>query len=73
MQDDLYGTFKTVIRAMFIAVMQTVVVYAVWNFLTMAVAGLEPKDDDWVTLEVQQRKAVAVVVMVEAMLKKESH
>ena len=58
---------------MFIAVMQTVVVYAVWNFLTMAVAGLEPKDDDWVTLEVQQRKAVAVVVMVEAMLKKESH
>ena len=73
MQNDLYGTFKTVIRAMFIAVMQTVVVYAVWNFLTMAVAGLEPKDDDWVTLEVQQRKAVAVVVMVEAMLKKESH
>ena len=33
-------------------------------------AGPEPKDDDWMTSEVQQRKAVAVVVMAEAMLKK---
>ena len=48
-------------------------VCAVWNSLTMAVAGLEPKDDGWVTSEVQRRKAVAVVVMAETMLKNESH
>ena len=58
---------------MFIAVMQTAVVYAVWNFLTTVAVSPEPKDDNWVTLEVQQWKVVAVVVMVEAMLKKESH
>ena len=58
---------------MFIAVMQTAVVCAVWNSLTTAVAGPEPKDDGWVTSEVQQRKAAAVVLMAEAMLKKESH
>ena len=57
---------------MFVAVMQTAMVCVVWNSLTMAVAGLEPKDDGWVTSEVQRRKAVAVV-MAEAMLKKESH
>ena len=33
-------------------------------------AGPKPKDDRWVTSEVQQRKAAAVVVMAEAMLKK---
>ena len=44
-------------------------VCAVSNSLTTATAGLEPKDDDWMTLEVQQRKAVAVVVMAEVMLK----
>ena len=58
---------------MFVAVMQTVVVCAMWNSLTMAAVGPEPKDDDWVTSEVQRRKATAVVVMAEAMLKKESH
>ena len=58
---------------MFVAVMQTAVVCAVWNSLTKAAAGPEPKDDGWVTLEVQRRKAAAVVVMAEAMLKKESH
>ena len=72
-QDDLCGTFKTVIRAMFVAVMQTAVVCAVWNSLTTAVAGPEPKDDGWVMSEVQRRKAAAVVIMAEAMLKKESH
>ena len=35
-------------------------------------AGPEPKDDRWVTSEVQRRKAVAVVVMAEAMLKKKN-
>ena len=58
---------------MFAAVMQTVVVCAVWNSLTTAVAGPEPKDDGGVTLEVQRRKAAVVVVMAEAMLKKKSH
>ena len=73
MQDDLYGTFKTVIRAIFAAVMQKVVVYIVWNSLTTVAAGPEPKDDGWMTLEVQRQKAAAAVMMVEAMLKKESH
>ena len=35
-----------------------------------AAAGSEPKDDGWVTSEVQRRKATAVVVMAETMLKK---
>ena len=43
-QDDLCDTFKTVIEAMFVAVMQTAVVCAVWNSLTTAAAGPEPKD-----------------------------
>ena len=34
---------------------------------------MEPKDDGWMTSEVQWRKTAAVVVMVEAMLKKKSH
>ena len=58
---------------MFVAVMQTTEVCAVWNSLTTAAAGPEPKDDSWVTSEVQRRMAVAVIVMAEAMLKKESH
>ena len=58
---------------MFIAVMQMAVVGAVWNSLTTAAAGPEPKDDGWVTSEVQRRKAATIVVMAEAMLKKESH
>ena len=58
---------------MFIVVMQTTVVCAVWNSLTTAVVGLEPKDDGWMTSKVQQQKAAVVVVMAEAMLKKESH
>ena len=58
---------------MFVVMMQTAVVCAVWNSLTMAAAGPEPMDNGWVTSEVQQQKAAAVVVMAEAMLKKESH
>ena len=58
---------------MFIVVMQTAVVCAVWNSLTMAAVGLEPKDDGWMMSEVQRRKAAAVVVMAEAILKKESY
>ena len=69
-QDDLCGGFKTVIGAMFVAVMRAAVVCAVWNSLTTVVAGPEPKDDGRMTLEVQRRKAVVVVVMAEAMWKK---
>ena len=58
---------------MFVAVMQTAVVYAVWNSFTTTAAGPEPKDDGWMTSKVQQPKAATVVVMAEAMLKKESH
>ena len=72
-QDDLCGSFKIVIGVMFVVVIRAVVVCAVWNSLTTATAGSEPKDDGWMTSEVQRRKAVAVVVMVEAMLKKRSH
>ena len=72
-QDDLCGTFKTVIRAIFVAVMKRAMVYAVWNSLTMAAAGSEPKDNYWMTSEVQRRKVAVVVVMAETMLKKESH
>ena len=53
--------------------MERAVVYVVWNSLTMAAAGPEPKDDGWMTSEVQRRKAAVAVVMAEAMLKKESH
>ena len=55
---------------MFVAVMRATVVCVVWNSLTMAAAGLEPKDDGWMTSEVQRRKAAAVIVMAEAMWKK---
>ena len=48
-------------------------VCAVWNSLTVAAVGSEPKDDDWMTLEVQRWKGAVAVVMVEAMLKNESH
>ena len=53
--------------------MQRVVVCVVWNSLTMATAGPEPKDDGWKTSEVQRRKATAAAMMVEAMLRMESH
>ena len=39
----------------------------------MMVAGLEPKDDGWMTVEVQRREAAVTVVMAEALLKKRSH
>ena len=58
---------------MFVAVIQTAVVCAVWNSLTTTAVGPEPKDDSWVTSEVQRRMAAAVIVMAEAMLKNESH
>ena len=63
--DDLSGTFKNEIGAIFAAVMQRAVVCAVWNFLTTAAAGPEPKDDDWMTSEVQRQEAIAAVVMAE--------
>ena len=58
---------------MFVVVMQTAMVCVVWNSLTTAAVGPKPKDNGWVTSDVQRRKAVAVVVMAEAMLKNESH
>ena len=72
-QDDLSGTFKNVIEAIFVAVMQKAVVCAVWNSLTMAVAGPEPKDDSWKTSEVQWREAAAAAVIAEVMLRMETH
>ena len=40
----------------------------------MAAAGPEPKDDGWMTLEVQRREAAAAVVMAEALVKeRKSH
>ena len=53
--------------------MQRAVVYAMWNSLTTAAAGPEPKDDDWKTSEVQQGEAVATAMMAKAMLRMESH
>ena len=58
---------------MFVAVMQMTIVCAVWNSLMTGAADPKPKDDGWVTSKVQRQKAAAVVVMAEAMLKKESH
>ena len=55
---------------MFVTMMRAAVVCAVWNSLTTAVAGPEPKDDGWMTSVVQRRKAAVVVMMAEAMLKK---
>ena len=63
--DDLSGTFKNEIGAIFAAVMQKAVVCAVWNFLTTATAGLEPKDNDWMTSEVQRQEVTAAVMMAE--------
>ena len=45
--------------------MQKAVVCAVWNFLTTATAGLEPKDNDWMTSEVQRQEVTAAVMMAE--------
>ena len=59
---------------MFVTMMWAAVVGVVWNSLTTTAAGPEPKDDGWMTSEVQRRKAAAVVVIAEAMLKeKMSH
>ena len=35
-----------------------------------AVAGPEPRDDDWMTSEVQRQEATATVVMAEALSEK---
>ena len=64
--DDFNGTFKNEIGAIFATVMQRAVVCAVWHFLTTAAAGSEPKDDDWMTSEVQRQEATEAVVMAEA-------
>ena len=34
------------------------------------IAGPKPKDDGWMTSDVQRQKAVVAVVMAEAMLKR---
>ena len=36
-----------------------------------AVAGPEPRDDDWMTSEVQRQEATAAVVIAEALCEKE--
>ena len=72
-QDDLSGTFTNVIEAIFVVVIQMAVVCAMWNSLTMAAVGLEPKDNGWMTSLVQRREVAAAVVMAKAILKRESH
>ena len=64
--DDLNGTFKNEIGAIFAAVMQRAVVCVVWHSLTTAAASPEPKDDDWMTSKVQRQEAAAAFVMGEA-------
>ena len=73
MQNDLSGTFRNVIEAIFAAVMQGAVVFAIWNSSMMVAASSKPKDNGWKTLEVQRREAATAVVIVEAMLRMESH
>ena len=51
--------------------MKRAMVFAVWNSLTVAATGSEPKDDSWKTLEVQWRKAGAATVTAEAILRME--
>ena len=51
-QGDLSGTCRKVIEAIFTAVMRRAVVFVVWDSSTVAVAGSEPKENGWKTLEV---------------------
>ena len=46
---------------------------AVWNSLRTVAAGPEPKDDAWMTSEVQRQKAAAAVVIGWSVKKKGSH
>ena len=68
-KDDLSGTCRKLIGAIFKAVMRKAVVFAVWDSSTAVSAGSELKDDSWKTSEVQRREAVATTVTVEAMLR----
>ena len=70
-QDDLSGTCRKLIGAMLAAVIRKAVVFAVWDSLTVAAVGPEPKDGSWETLEVQRREVAAVAVTAEAMLRME--
>ena len=45
-QDDHNGTCKKVIGARFTSGTVRVVVFVVWDSLTTATVGLEPRDDD---------------------------
>ena len=56
---------------MLAAVIRKAVVFAVWDSLTVAAVGPEPKDGSWETLEVQRREVAAVAVTAEAMLRME--
>ena len=49
--------------------MRREVVFAVWDSSMAVFAGLELKENDWVTSEVQQRKAATTAVTAEAMLR----
>ena len=69
MQDDLSGTYKKLIIAIFVAVMQRAMVFAIWNSSTVVVASSEPKDNDWKTSEVQRQEAAVAIVMAEAILR----
>ena len=51
--------------------MKRALVFIVWDSLTMAAIGPEPKDDDWETSEVQRQDVATAAIMVEAMLRME--
>ena len=70
-QDDLSGTCRKLIGVIFAAMMQRVVVFAMWNSSTATAAGPEPKDNGWKTSEVQRWEAAAAAVMAEVMLRME--
>ena len=71
-QDDLNGTCRKLIRAMFAAMIRRVVVFEVCGSSTAATAGLEPKDNGWETSKVQRRETATTTTTAEAMLRMSS-
>ena len=72
-QEDLSGTFINVIGAIFCSSDAKGSGLCNVKLLNDDFAGLEPKDDGWMTSEVQRCEATAATMMAEAMLRMESH
>ena len=64
-EDDLCGTCRKLIGAMFEAVMRRAVVFVVWDSSIVTVAG------SWEMSEVQWRETVAAVMTAEGILRME--